>query len=54
MLPYHEDGQTLEQLLQSLFEGEYTSEGDINILRLPIFPKIFSSCCTLTYASYDG
>ena len=54
MLPYHEDGQRLEQLLQSLFEGEFTSKKGIDILRPPIFPKIFNSCCTLSYGSYDG
>jgi hypothetical protein len=54
MLPYHEDGQRLEQLLQSLFDGEFTLEEGINILRLPILPQIFSSCCTLSYGSYDG
>lgn len=54
MLPYQEDGQRLEQLLQSLFEGESSSEAGIDILRIPIFPRIFSSCCMFSYASYNG
>jgi len=54
MLPYQEDGQRLEQLLRSLFAGESSSEEDINILRSPILPQIFSSCCILSYASYNG
>jgi hypothetical protein len=54
MLPYQEDGQKLENLLQSLFEGEFTSEDGISILRIPFSPEIYSSCCTYSYASYDG
>lgn len=54
MLPYQEDGQKLEQLLRSLFEGESSLEEGIDILRIPILPQIFSSCCMLSYASYNG
>jgi len=54
MLPYQEDGQKLEQLLQSLFEGESAAEDGIDILRIPLFPRIFSSCCFLSYGSYNG
>jgi len=54
MLPYQEDGQKLEQLLQSLFDGESAAEDGINILRMPISLRIFSSCCFTSYASYNG
>ena len=54
MLPYQEDGQKLEQLLQSLFEGESAEEDGIDILRIPTSFRIFNSCCMMSYASYNG
>jgi len=55
MLPYQEDGKKLESLLQSLFEEEeIASATGIDILRIPILPGLFSSCCSYSYASFDG
>jgi hypothetical protein len=54
MLPYQEDGQKLEQLLRSLFDGESAEDDGIDILRIPIPPIILGSCCIMSYASYNG
>jgi len=50
LLPY---GDSLERVLESLFADE--EENEISIVKLPLpFPMPFSSCCTYSYAQFNG
>jgi len=54
MLPYHDDGKNLEELLESLFnDDDGSAPEDVEILGWP-GPRPYGNCCTLSYSSYGG
>ncbi len=51
MLPYQYDTHKLENLLRELFEDDDSGLDEVVVLRRPIGPESYYSCCTVSYGS---
>ena len=54
MLPYQEDGNELERLLEKLFEDDESTPEDVKVFRDIRSAETSSNCCTYNYSNYGG
>ena len=54
MLPYPKDTEKLEKLLEKLFEDDELTPEDVKVWKGRRSSSAYSSCCSISYSSYDG